>query len=154
MKKHHFICYLFFLTLSFNAQVRVNDEYMEIERSAAGNRNNISSFVKVERNSPDGTTCYYFRNGDLVMATVREKNSPKRVEWHFVNGRLSYTESFTREQNDHVEKTYHHNGRMLAWTSTAKGLVDPESSEFSELGTKLQEFSENLYLKAQEEMKR
>jgi len=111
----------------------------------------MEAFYEVEKIiSEHGNKFVYLKDKELKLITVKaiEPTIEKNIEWYYVNGVLTYSETnwFDIQSKKLVkhEKQYLNNGHLIAWVNPENKLVDNASSEFKNLDAELNAYGVKL----------
>jgi hypothetical protein len=143
------LTFLFF-TLSVDAQTE-KQTMLDIDKVATEIKSKLNTYNKIEKNnSVDGYKYVFLNENELKLITVKviEPNTEKNVDWYYLNGVLTYTETkwFDIKSSKIVkhEKQYLNNGHLIGWVNSDNKLVDNTSSEFKSLEDELNAYGAKL----------
>lgn len=137
-------------TLSIYSQTKTQT-MLDIDKVTNEIKSKLNTYTKTEKNLTESAYKYIFLNDkELKLITVKtiESTIEKNVEWYYVNGVLTYSETnwfdiISKKRVKH-EQQYLNNGRLIAWVSPEDKLVDITSLEFRNLDTELNAYGVQL----------
>lgn len=122
----------------------------DIERTVFYMKEGIDIFEKVqkEKTSTTQTNVYYVKAEPQIIRFQKKEKIEKIVDWYYFEQILIYTESRWQDTASgkvlYTEKTYHHNGALIAWLTSENTFVDANSPDYKSLEKRLDTTAINL----------
>jgi hypothetical protein len=143
MKTLTFVILFFFPISLLLAQDNTNNTIVEIERNVFYMKTGIDSFEKVElEKTPNSHKyVYYNKSEPLIISFQKREKLEKDMDWYYFDKVLIYTETNWQDTTSgkilYTEKTYHHNGALIAWLNSESTFVDSNTPEYKSLERRL-----------------
>lgn len=148
--------YLLFLSLMLARFAMAQNTVSWIENLVHETKSDLEEYRKViKQDSEEGAKWVYYRINEPVLIEIKVSGRiEKRVGWYFHMEKLIYTESIWTDTLDgktvHQERTYHHEGKMIAWLDAESTFVDAATLEYSAVEKDLKAYSQKIYEQALE----
>lgn len=115
----------------------------DIERTVFYMKEGIDIFQKVqkEKTATTQTNVYYVKAEPQIISFQKKEKLEKIVDWYYFEQILIYTESRWQDTASgkvlYTEKTYHHNGALIAWLTSENTFVDSTTPDYKRLEKRL-----------------
>ncbi|PBQ34145.1 hypothetical protein CNR22_20990 [Sphingobacteriaceae bacterium] len=140
MKTPGFISLLLLSTSSIFGQTT---GITDIERTVFYMKEGIEVFEKVqkEKTATSQIYIYYHKAEPQIIRFQKKEKLEKIVDWYYFEQILIYTESNWQDTTSgkvlFTEKTYHHNGSLIAWLTSENTFVNSTLPEYKSLERRL-----------------